>query len=494
MSFTLNVEDIQVPALSGTEQDTLTSLLVQWDSKKLANYERSSRYDGKNATQQLGGQLTPPALRNLGLVLGWPAIAVDTLNRRCTLEGFTDQLDLGVDDVFRENWLPTESGQADVSSLIHGTAFLVNTLGDTTAGEPEALITSRDALTGTGLWSGRSRRLESFLSLNEFNQDGSPIDMVMYLPNLIITMHKMTGGWSVDKRPHPYGVPAEPLTYRARLGRPFGYSRISRAVASIHNQALRTMLRSEVTAELYQLPQRVLLGGDESSFMDAKGNITPQWQAVMGAIWVAPSDEDGNRPDIKQLPGAPTTPYLEQLRMQAQLFAGETLVPVGTLGLIGDANPTSADAYMASYGDLIAEAEATTDGWSPAWQRSMIRALAMREGLSEVPEEWWAAVTPQWRNPAFLSRAAVADAGTKQLASVPWLADTEVGLELLGLTPDQIKRALNERRRAEGRQSRQRLLMSQTPTAGQLAQGQEVTSDINNNTGTGGPPGPATAG
>ena len=50
-----------------------------------------------------------------------------------------------------------------------------------------------------------------------------------------------------------------------------------------------------------------------------------------------------------------------------------------------------------------------------------------------------------------LSRASQADAGMKQLAAVPWLAETDVGLELLGLSDQQITRAMSQRRRAVGR-------------------------------------------
>jgi hypothetical protein len=37
----------------------------------------------------------------------------------------------------------------------------------------------------------------------------------------------------------------------------------------------------------------------------------------------------------------------------------------------------------------------------------------------------------------------------KQIAAVPWLAETSVGLELLGLSESQRKRALAEKRRME---------------------------------------------
>jgi hypothetical protein len=36
----------------------------------------------------------------------------------------------------------------------------------------------------------------------------------------------------------------------------------------------------------------------------------------------------------------------------------------------------------------------------------------------------------------------------KLITAVPWLADTEVGLELLGLDEQQIARAMSEKRRA----------------------------------------------
>src|SRR5690606_41167465 len=96
------------------------------------------------------------------------------------------------------------------------------------------------------------------------------------------------------------------------------------------------------------------------------------------------------------------------------------------------ANPTSAEAYDASQYELIAEAEGTTDDWSPYLRRAMIRALAMANGIpiQDVPPEW-ATIAPHWRKPRYLSRSAAADAGVKQIAAVPWLAETEVGLELL---------------------------------------------------------------
>jgi hypothetical protein len=150
------------------------------------------------------------------------------------------------------------------------------------------------------------------------------------------------------------------------------------------------------------------------------------------------------------------------LKQQAQMFSGETSIPLTSLGVSDMSNPTSADSYIASREDLIAEAEGATDDWAPAFRRSMMRALAIANDLSEIPEEW-RTLNTKWRSPVYLSRAAQADAGTKQLAAVPWLAETEVGLELLGLNELQIKQALADKRRVEGRRAITSLLNPQTP-------------------------------
>ena len=94
-----------------------------------------------------------------------------------------------------------------------------------------------------------------------------------------------------------------------------------------------------------------------------------------------------------------------------------------------------------------AEAEGTTDGWGVALEGV---AADVAEVMNDGPVDM-SGVTAAWRDVRFTSRAAAADAGAKIATVVPGLADTEVGLELLGLSPDQIRRFLAERRGAAGR-------------------------------------------
>jgi hypothetical protein len=448
-------ERIIVPALTDDEQFTLDLLWDRLKAKAERNLLRASYYDGKRAIRQVG-TVIPPHYYRLGVVLGWSAKAVDILARRCNLDGFVwpdgDLASIGERDLWESNHLGAEVSSGLISSLIHGVSFLITTRGDQAAGEPAALIHAKDAMNATGEWNARARRLENLLSITGRDDEGNPSSFALYLDGLTVTGEKSDGVWTVDRQPHPWGVPAEVLVYKPRTGRPFGTSRISRTVMSLHDQALRTVIRMEGHADVYSFPEMWLLGADESIFKNADGTQKASWQIMLGRIKAIPDDDDSENPraDVKQFSASSPEPHIMQLKQQAQLFSGETSIPLTSLGVSDMSNPTSADSYIASREDLIAEAEGATDDWAPALRRTLVKALAVQNGLDVVPSEW-ASIDTKWRSPVYLSRAAQADAGAKQLGAVPWLAETEVGLELLGLDDQQIRRAMSNRRRNEGR-------------------------------------------
>jgi len=451
---------IRIADLTHEEQNALDVLVKQWRQKRPRNNLRSAFYDMKNSERALMAPQVPTVVRQRRFVLGWSAIAVDKLNRRCKHQGFYDaagnDLDaLGMGEIYRANRLASELPQAGISSLIHAVSFLVTTQGDTGAGEPPVLMLGKDATSATGVWNVRKRALDKFLSITDYDDRGEPTAMTMYLPNVNVMMTKRVGEvWTVERRRHVYGVPVDPLRYQPRLGRPLGRSRITRAVMSIHTQALGAMIRADVNGEAYSLARYVLLGATEDAFRNADGSPKASWQAAWDAVWAigddpdAPSDQLA-RADVKQFTGQSPEPQNAHLRMLAQLFSGETGVPIGELGIIGDANPTSADALRTSRDDIISEAEQTTDAWAPDQASAAHRALVMLNG-GNVPRNL--DIRSKFGSALHESRAQAADAGSKIIDKAPWLADTEVGLELLGLTEDQIRRAKAEQSRMTGRQ------------------------------------------
>ena len=448
---------LHVPGLSDDEETTLNLLIEQLDNRSRRNRLRSSYYDGKYAMRQVG-TVIPPQYAQLGLVLGWSAKAVDTLARRCNLDTFIwpdgDLEAIGFQTAWDQNFLGQEIASARTASLIHGISFLINTQG--VEGEPKSLVHAKDALNATGEWNSRKRALDSLLSVTSRDKKGNQniTGFVLYLPGETISANRIDGVWETDRSTHSWGVPAEPMIYKPRTGRPMGSSRISRAVMSLHNQALRTVIRLEAHMDIYAIPKMILLGANESIFKNSDGTMKTSWQVVMGRVFGIPDDDDAPeqlaRADVKQFSAESPEPQITALKQQAMLFSGETSIPLTSLGVSDLSNPTSADSYIASREDLIAEAEGATDDWSPSLRRMILRALAIQNGTDTIPAEWQS-IAPKWRSPVYLSRAAAADAGLKQMQAIPWLADTEVGLELLGLDDQQIKRAMAEKRRAAGR-------------------------------------------
>lgn len=483
---------LRVRGLSDDDERTLNRLRQRLKDKRPRNLLRSAYYDGRRTIRQVG-TVIPPQYYKLGLVLGWSAKAVDLLARRCNLNGFVwpdgDLGSIGLDELVDRNFLYAEFSAAAVSSLLHGVVFSINTAGDPSVDEPKSLVHFKDALNATGDYNSRTRLMDNLISVISRNAEGEATGYAMYLDGETITIQQdknVWGGsrWSVvDLVEHDFGVPVDAIVHDPRSDRPWGRSRISRAVMSKHDQALRTVIRLEGHMDVYSFPEMWMLGADSTIFKNADGSVKPVWQTMLARIKGIPDDPDARDPqlaraDVKQFPASSPAPHLDVLKQQAQLFAAEVNIPVESLGLSDRANPTSADSYIASRDDLIFDAESATAGWTPPLRRTIARALAIQGGLSKIPDEWLS-IDAKWRSPVHLSRAAEADAGSKQVAAVPWLAETEVGLELIGLSPQQIKSAMADRRRATSKALTDKLTAAPVPAPPAGATEQAANSGAN---------------
>jgi len=441
---------ITVSGLDEGENDRANEQLANIEAKTPRNLMRKRYYDNKHAVKHVTAVL-PPAYQNLGTCLGWSAKAVDMLARRCRVGNFTwsdgDLKDVGFDEFAEQNDLIAEIGQGLTSSLLHATAFIATVAGDTTAGEPDASMHFFDALTATGIHNARTHRLDSSLIVDDRNKDGKVTGFTLHEPGKITTVEKTGNKWEVvDESTHKYGMTVDMLPYRARLGRPFGSSRLSRPMMSIQSMAIRELLRLEGHMDVYSFPELWMLGADLSVF----GDNADAMQVRLGRLKGVPDDENEKNPrvDIKQIDASSPAPHLAALNAQAKLFARESGLPDSALAITDLANPTSAEAYDAAQYDLIAEAEGATDGWTPALNRATARALAIKNNDPSLASTLAAQMRPKWRNPKYISRAAEADAGLKQLQALPWLAETDVALDLLGLTDEQYRLAKAQHDRA----------------------------------------------
>jgi hypothetical protein len=464
-------ETLRVKGLDDDETRTVNLLAEQLKKKQPHNRKRSDLYDGKSALRQVG-TIIPPQYYRLGLALGWAAKGVDGLARRCTLDRMVwadgDLDSLGMRELEDSNFLLSELSQGRTDSLIHGVNYLITTKGD--EDEPAALVHSKDALNATGEWNNRKRRLDNLLSVT--SRDRNKITgFVLYLDGETVNADLVDGKWQVSRSEHPWHVPVEPLVYKPRTSKRMGRSRITRAAISHQYAALRELVRLEAHMDVFTIPQLILLGADERIFKNADGSFKASWQVALGRVFGVPDavDDDGHpidgptaRAAVEHIAAQSPAPHLADLNALAKLEAREYDLPDSDFAMTDFANPTGADSYTASRENLIAEAEGATDDWSVPIRKTVARALAIQNGESEIPAAW-SSIDTKWRSPMYLSKAAEADAGAKQIGAGPeWLKDTRVGMEALGFSTQQIDRAFAERKQMQGRRSAQAIIAART--------------------------------
>lgn len=452
----MSAQTIRLPEVSDEANATLGRLLPKLEQHQSTNRMLDAYYDAERNLKKVFGGVVPDQYYRLGLVLGWSAKAVDALGRRCNLERMVwpdgDLDSLGYREVWDGNRLESEVDQALTDTLVHGLSFGVASKG---TGDTGGLLHFYSAVDATGERNPVTRRLDNLLIVRERAEQGRVTALTLLLDGeTIVAAVDRAGRWEiVDRSTHGFGVPAAPLIYRPRLRRPMGRSRLTRPVRGLQDAAGRALVRLEGHMDVYAYPEFWMLGADPSIFKDADGNPLPEWRQRLGRIKGIPDDPDLEpslaRADVKKFDAASPEPHLASLNAYAKLFARETSLPDSALAITDLSNPTSAESYDAAQYELIAEAEGAVREFAPALRRLVPIAMAMQSNLTAVPAEW-SSIDTKWRDPRYQSRAAQADAGTKQIASVPWLAETEVGLELLGLDDQQIERALSERRRAAG--------------------------------------------
>ena len=327
------------------------------------------------------------------------------------------------------------------SELICSCCF--STVGVDPDGEPNIELFSADK--GAARWDAAKGRIAYGMVIDEF-RNGQPVAIRLFTDNALVVAWNNGGSWwDYYIEPYSMGRPAmEVFAYRPTEKRPFGQSRINRAVMSITDSAVREALRTEISAEFFTSPQKYLLGADREAFEN-----TTKWEAYIGNIFAVGRDENGDIPQFGQLPQAAMQPHTEYMRSLAARFSGETNVPISTLGVIHD-NPASAQAIYAASEPLIIECEDLNDGARETIRSIMLMAIAAKtdtplDDLDDVYRDF----VPNFKNPAMPSVVSQADAMLKIASVVPGFAGTDTFFEQIGMSEDVRKKAQNEIARSQ---------------------------------------------
>lgn len=312
--------------------DYLRRRLADKQTRVLLRYKY---YEMKNNAQDFSS-LAPEKFKGLKETVGWCAKAVDSLADRLQFDEFQND-EFNLSEIFLSNNQDILIDSAALSALISACSFVYIREDN---GYPRLQVI--DGSNATGIIDPVTNLLTEGYAVLERDSMGVVKTEAYFMAGMTeIYSH----GVLVQRIPNaaPYAL-LVPIIYRPDAKRPFGHSRISRACIAYTQTALRTIKRSEVSAEFYSFPQKYVLGLSE----DAEFNNR---LAAISSFLNFTKDGDGDHPIVGQFQQQSMTPYTEQLRTLASLFAGETGLTLDDLGFATE-NPSSAEAIKAGHENL----------------------------------------------------------------------------------------------------------------------------------------------
>lgn len=395
-------------------------LRTKLDAKRSRVRTRYSYYEMKHLA--LDFQIsTPPKLRYWMNCLGWCAKAVDSMADRLVFREFADD-DFSMNEIFRMNNADVLFPSAILGALISSCDFIyIMPVKDDL---PQLQVI--DGANATGIIDPMTGMLTEGYAVLDRDKDGNATIEAYFIPGR--TEYHYANGLVEEKNnaaPYPLLVP---IINRPDAIRPFGHSHISRACMSIVDSAMRTVKRSEISAEFYSVPQKYVLGTDPD------GEPLDKWSSAMSMMLEITKDADGDTPTIGQFQQQAMTPHLEQLRMFASLFAGETGLTLDDLGF-ASGNPASSEAIKAAHENLRLRARAAQRSFGSGFLNAGYLAACVRDEQSYKRNQIYK-TTPKWEpifEPDAAALSGIGDASIKLAQSFPDYFDEEKLKDLTGI-------------------------------------------------------------
>lgn len=452
-----NLQFGHVNGLTATEQANLLALANVLDYHQDRNATKDKYYEGHITLNDVNlGIALPEDLKKLDVGCNWGQKAVDILAARSMFDGFVGSggnID-GLSRIVENNRLVAEYAKACRDELKYGCVFATLSADDAMG----CKIRFHSPGFASALWNGKKGRIDCGLAIMDTVKDESnkdkwiPATVNLYTDTAIIVLTRTGSQWSAKRHTHRMGRPLmEPMIWNATSDKPFGRSRLKKAIRALIDDYVRTVANATIALEFDTTPQKYILGVTDKQF-DAI--TSDKFKQYMGSILTATANpETGENPVFGQLAQGSLTPHVEKMRMTATQFAAATGLTITDVGVINDANPTSSDAILAQSQTLVLMAQQlnTSNGDALRTIACMAQAIARNVTLEELTDEE-RSIMAHFKNPAMPSVAVTADAAIKIASARQEFAATDVFLEMLGFDQADIRRIKAQEQRVRGQQ------------------------------------------
>lgn len=397
------------------------------NNKRIRVDTRYKFYEMKNKAKDLS-TIIPEEFRWLSSTLGWCGKAVDSVADRLVFDSF-DNDNFDIMEIFNMNNHDVFFDSAILSALISSCCFVY--ISADSSGYPRLQVI--DSGNATGEMDPITGLLNEGYAVLERDDNDNPLTEAYFIKGETQIIRKGQSKVQVIKNNAPYPL-LVPIIYRPDAKRPFGHSRISRACMQIMEGAMRTIKRSEVSAEFYSFPQKYALGlSNDSEPMN-------KWKASISTMLSFTKDEDGDSPTLGQFTQQSMLPYVDQIKMFAALFAGETGLTLDDLGFPSD-NPSSSEAIKASHENLRLLARKAQRTFGSGFLNVGYLAACLRDNYSYQRQQLYL-TTGLWEpifEPDSAMLSSIGDGAIKINQAVPGYFNTDNLRYMTGVKPSKLE-------------------------------------------------------
>ena len=432
-----------ITGLTLEENRQLATLAEVFNYHQPYNETKDKYYEGHITLNDVNiGIALPDGIKKLEVGCNWGQKTVDVLAARSMFDGFVGKNTEALTQLVADNRLIAEYSKACRDELKYGCVFATLYADDAIG----CRIRFHSPATAAALWNGEKGRIDCGLAIidtvpdEQFKGRWVPHLVNFYTDEAVIVLEMVQNQWRATRHRHRMGRPLmEPLIWNATSDKPFGRSRLKKAIRALIDDYVRIVANATVALEFDTTPQKYLLG------------VTDE-QYDTGVAFTR-NPETGENPEFGQLAQGSLAPHVEKMRMTATQFAAATGLTVTDVGVINDANPTSSDAILAQSQTLVLMAQQLNTGNGDALRTiaRMAQAIARSVTLDELTEEE-RDVMAHFKNPAMPSVAVTADAAIKIATARQEFASTDTFLEMIGFDQADILRIKTQEQRVRGQQ------------------------------------------
>lgn len=352
----------------------INELRNKLEAKRRRGLTRYAFYEEKQDASDLGIS-TPEGLALFKCVNGWCTKAVDGLADRLQFDRFEDDKFM-FEEMFNQNNPDIFFDDAILSALITSCSFVYISKGENRRVRFQII----DGTNATGVLDDFTKLLVEGYAVLARDKNDNPTLEAYFTPGETRVISR--DAEIIEKFNSNYCA-LVPIIYKPDARRPFGHSRISRACMDYSKSAMRTLKRTEISAEFYSFPQKYATG------LSQDAEVMDSWKATMSAMLTFTKDEDGDKPVLGQFQQGSMTPHVEELKSIASLFAGETGLTLDDLGFV-TSNPSSAEAIKAAHEGLRLMAAKAQRCFSVGFKNVGYIGACIRDNVAYTREELFA--------------------------------------------------------------------------------------------------------